>query len=371
MKLGFVSLPEALDLKAATLHAMQDPAAYPQPYLANKMALYVDGSARGTNAAWSVVAIEYDWRGFPSIMGALSGLIELNHSSPQWIGEAHPDNFSAEITASVAAHIERDAVHVHLVLLSAPQIGCCCPVVRPVVCPGRWLMPWSLRPHSTSLEWPGRLIGASGFGFWHWSWVHWFSPMSQSSWLWWYRLGLVAAIVFSTACPLQGSQPAGNSACLAAHYSSSCCWHPWGAMASHWFYSCYGKCACFVTRWRLVAPRISIFTCWAPWSTTAPARNCSGWAARVPTCWRALRHYTLQHLSFGRSDDSWCSSWWMWTLASQKPSIYACPRSLSVFCPIETCGLHGWPTTSCRPFTWSDYELFFRCSGRTMSQPAK
>jgi hypothetical protein len=141
MKLGFVSLPEALDLKAATLHAMQDPAAYPQPYLANKMALYVDGSARGTNAAWSVVAIEYDWRGFPSIMGALSGLIELNHSSPQWIGEAHPDNFSAEITASVAAHIERDAVHGHLVLLSAPQIGCCCPVVRPVVCPGRWLMP--------------------------------------------------------------------------------------------------------------------------------------------------------------------------------------------------------------------------------------
>lgn len=105
MALSFGPLPEAIDLRASTLHAMQEPGAYSEPAFAGKLALYVDGSARRSEAAWSVVAIEYDWDGIPTLLGVLSGKVELCSSSPQWIGAQHADNVAAEITASVAAHL--------------------------------------------------------------------------------------------------------------------------------------------------------------------------------------------------------------------------------------------------------------------------
>ena len=105
MSLSFGPLPEALDMRASTLHALQDPGSYIEPSFAGKLALYVDGSARGHGAAWSVIAVEYDWYGSPTLLGALSGRVEINGSSPQWIGALHADNVAAELTASVAAHL--------------------------------------------------------------------------------------------------------------------------------------------------------------------------------------------------------------------------------------------------------------------------
>ena len=66
--------------------------------MASRLALYVDGSARGPSAAWTVVAVEYDWCGLPTLLGALSVWLR------QWIGALQPDNVAAELTASVAAH---------------------------------------------------------------------------------------------------------------------------------------------------------------------------------------------------------------------------------------------------------------------------
>lgn len=105
MDLRFGPLPKALDLRAATLHALQAPFEYEEALFAGKLALYVDGSAKGARAAWSVVAVEYDWQGVPTLLGVMSGLVELNRGSTQWIGAAQADNVAAEITASVAAHL--------------------------------------------------------------------------------------------------------------------------------------------------------------------------------------------------------------------------------------------------------------------------
>ena len=105
MELHFAPLPENLDLRATTLHALQDPASYIESSFAGRLALYVDGSARGHAAAWSVIAVEYDGQGLPTLLGALSGQVELNHSSTQWIGATNADNVAAELTASIAAHL--------------------------------------------------------------------------------------------------------------------------------------------------------------------------------------------------------------------------------------------------------------------------
>ena len=105
VQVKFAPLPIGLNVHAATLHALQDPHAYLEPALANCFALYVDGSARGAHAAWRVVAVSYDWQGLPTLHGVLADHVLVNTTDPGWIGAEFPDNISAELTASVAAHL--------------------------------------------------------------------------------------------------------------------------------------------------------------------------------------------------------------------------------------------------------------------------
>eukprot|EP00435_Cladocopium_sp_Y103_P010921 s3128_g2.t2 len=101
----FSSLPCGLDLKATTLHALDSPTLYVEPFLAGKSVFYVDGSADDVHAAWSVVSIRYTSAGVPLFHGCLSGQVQLNESASDWIGAQAPDNIAAEITAVVAAMI--------------------------------------------------------------------------------------------------------------------------------------------------------------------------------------------------------------------------------------------------------------------------
>ena len=105
VQIKFAPLPPGLHLHAASLHALQEPHAYLEPEYANRLALYVDGSARGVHAAWSVVAISYDWQGVPTLHGVVADRVSLNFEDPQWIGAESGDNVAAELTASVAAHL--------------------------------------------------------------------------------------------------------------------------------------------------------------------------------------------------------------------------------------------------------------------------
>ena len=97
--------PEGLHLTAESYHALISPHQDPEPELADKLALYVDGSASNGLAAWSVVAVRYDPRGIPALQGTLSGLVELNRTCGTWVGADHADNISAELTAALAAMI--------------------------------------------------------------------------------------------------------------------------------------------------------------------------------------------------------------------------------------------------------------------------
>ena len=103
--LHFQALPSSLQLTAASLHALQEPYCYREQDLAGKIALYVDGAAKGGKSAWSVAAVSYDLFGVPALMGVLANAVECDRLSSQWIGATHHDNIAAELTASVAAHI--------------------------------------------------------------------------------------------------------------------------------------------------------------------------------------------------------------------------------------------------------------------------
>lgn len=113
------------------------------------------GSARGADAAWSVVAVEYDWQGLPSFMGAISGLVDLNQSSSQWVEANKPDHVAAETTASVAAHLAALAPHTALT------------VIRPALSLNAMLSTssWSCSTHSRLVaiaRWLGQWFEQSG-----------------------------------------------------------------------------------------------------------------------------------------------------------------------------------------------------------------
>jgi len=103
--LRFQALPPSLHLTATSLHVLQEPFRYLEHELAGKLALYVDGAAKGCSSAWSVVAVSYDQFGVPALLGVLASVVECDSQSLQWIGATHHDNIAAEITASVAAHL--------------------------------------------------------------------------------------------------------------------------------------------------------------------------------------------------------------------------------------------------------------------------
>ena len=159
--LRFGPLPEALDLRATTLHALQDPALYSETSFAGQLTLYVDGSARGHIAAWSVIAVEYDWQGTPTLLGVLSGRVELNCSSMQWLGATHADNVSAEITASIAAHLAAIALGHTAFTVIRPDLKLSamlststwlCYSHRDLVAIARWLGAWFAQGGGTCHE---------------------------------------------------------------------------------------------------------------------------------------------------------------------------------------------------------------------------
>ena len=108
--LRFQALPDSLHLSAASLHALQEPHWYIESEMAGKLALYVDGAAKGNNSTWSVVAVDYDQCGVPALLGVLANSVECDHRLPQWIGATHHDNIAAELTASIAAHVTALAI---------------------------------------------------------------------------------------------------------------------------------------------------------------------------------------------------------------------------------------------------------------------
>ena len=104
-KVEFAPLPEGLNVTAETFHALATPADYAELPLANNLAFYVDGSVSGSQAAWSVVAVHYDFHGIPALQGCLSGSVVVNSAAPDWIGATTTDNITAELTAAIAAMI--------------------------------------------------------------------------------------------------------------------------------------------------------------------------------------------------------------------------------------------------------------------------
>eukprot|EP00435_Cladocopium_sp_Y103_P021131 s702_g5.t1 len=139
----FAPLPPGLDLKATTLHALDSPTLYVEPCLAGQTVFYVDGSADGLRAAWSVVSIQYTLSGVPLFHGCLAGQVQLNEAAPDWIGAETPDNIAAELSAVIAAIVAALQVH------SSQQV-----VIRPdlqlSVCLAEGL--WTCRSHPRLVE---------------------------------------------------------------------------------------------------------------------------------------------------------------------------------------------------------------------------
>eukprot|EP00435_Cladocopium_sp_Y103_P056468 s2453_g19.t1 len=97
----FVSLPEGLDLHAATFEALhlQDSVENHQP---ERIELFVDGSASQNRAGWAVVAVSVSTSGCV-FQGCLAGTVTLNPRDPTWIGAKDLSNIDAELTAMAVA----------------------------------------------------------------------------------------------------------------------------------------------------------------------------------------------------------------------------------------------------------------------------
>ena len=96
-------LPEGLNLKPVTYHALCDPRSYLEPSFVNSTVLFVDGSASVHGATWSLVRVDYDYVGVPALVGCAAGDVVVDPADPLWIGADHADNISAELTAVASA----------------------------------------------------------------------------------------------------------------------------------------------------------------------------------------------------------------------------------------------------------------------------
>ena len=120
MKLDW--LPDGLNLKSVTYHALYDPSSYCAPAFANFTVFYVDGSANANGAAWSLVRIDYDSVGTPHFIGCASGEVAIVSADPLWVGATHADNISAELTAAAAALIASLCSQVQQTVLIRPDL---------------------------------------------------------------------------------------------------------------------------------------------------------------------------------------------------------------------------------------------------------
>ena len=102
---SFATLPDGLDLHCSTYYALAQPDHFYEPSLANSTVLYVDGSANGLNAAWSVVAVHFDSVGQPALQGCIADTVRIDSQDSSWLGADHFDNIAAELTAVNAAMI--------------------------------------------------------------------------------------------------------------------------------------------------------------------------------------------------------------------------------------------------------------------------
>jgi hypothetical protein len=159
------------------LRSVLPPSPYREPSVASRLALYVDGSARGPSAAWTVVAVEYDWCGLPTLLGALSGLVETVDWGPparQCRSRAHSLCRRSSMVALALPHTGFTVIRPDLTLSALLSTSTwSCSAHSSLVAVARWLGlwfgqsgglclevrgPWS---YSVSLERPCRCNGAS------------------------------------------------------------------------------------------------------------------------------------------------------------------------------------------------------------------
>ena len=104
-EISLAMMPDGLNLHPATYDAMVVPSRYTDITLANRAALFIDGSAQQGEAAWSVACIRYDDFGIPALFGMASGPVVTADSHPRWLGARFADNLAAEMTAFVYASV--------------------------------------------------------------------------------------------------------------------------------------------------------------------------------------------------------------------------------------------------------------------------
>eukprot|EP00435_Cladocopium_sp_Y103_P025065 s1548_g6.t1 len=97
----FAELPEGVHLEPCTFEAFHLQERI-HDHTPAHIELFVDGSAKGDVAAWAVVAVSFSPSGFV-FQGCMTGLVELNPASSQWIGAKDHTSTDAELTAMAVA----------------------------------------------------------------------------------------------------------------------------------------------------------------------------------------------------------------------------------------------------------------------------
>eukprot|EP00435_Cladocopium_sp_Y103_P068330 s1096_g31.t1 len=111
----FDALPLGVSLHPSTYEALHLQEKVDQ-HVPERIELYVDGSAKGHHAGWAIVAVSFSASG-SVFQGCMSGLVEVNPASPQWIGAKDQSSTDAELTAMAIAQA------------IAPQVAHDCPIV--------------------------------------------------------------------------------------------------------------------------------------------------------------------------------------------------------------------------------------------------
>ena len=115
-------IPEGIKLHPTTYSALASPDEFQESSLCDRIALYVDGAANGTTAAWSIVFVHYDSNGLPSLQGCIADHVEIDTTQGKWLGANLPDNIAAEVTAACAAMAACLGMEQHLQIVIRPDL---------------------------------------------------------------------------------------------------------------------------------------------------------------------------------------------------------------------------------------------------------
>ena len=94
-------LPEGLRLPDVCYWPLVHPVP-PDPDSTSPLTLYLDGSANGTHAAWSVIAtlqVTQSEQVVEAFIGCLYGVVQISPGHPTWVGAQTMDNIAAELSA--------------------------------------------------------------------------------------------------------------------------------------------------------------------------------------------------------------------------------------------------------------------------------